>query len=173
MALVLVSPLHAQWLWKDKDGRKVFSDRPPPQDIPDANILKRPPAISRTAGTGDDGNTNNGPGSDAQPNHVARPVATPAGVAQGEQAAKGVDKELAERKKRALEEEAAKQRAEKEKIDQIHSGNCARARQSLASINSGVRIARTNAQGEREFMDEKALSNERQLAEQIIASDCK
>ncbi|MBF9265764.1 DUF4124 domain-containing protein, partial [Paracidovorax cattleyae] len=32
----------AQWQWIDKDGRKVFSDRPPPTDVPARNILKQP-----------------------------------------------------------------------------------------------------------------------------------
>jgi len=32
----------AQWQWLDKDGRKVFSDRPPPADVPDKNILAQP-----------------------------------------------------------------------------------------------------------------------------------
>ena len=25
----------AQWQWLDKDGRKVFSDRPPPSEVPE------------------------------------------------------------------------------------------------------------------------------------------
>ena len=32
----------AQWQWIDKDGRKVFSDRSPPAEIQEKNILKRP-----------------------------------------------------------------------------------------------------------------------------------
>src|SRR5688500_11818225 len=32
----------AQWQWIDKDGRKVFSDRSPPSDIPAKNILRHP-----------------------------------------------------------------------------------------------------------------------------------
>ena len=32
----------AQWQWIDKDGRKVFSDRLPPVEIQDKDILKRP-----------------------------------------------------------------------------------------------------------------------------------
>ena len=32
----------AQWLWLDKDGKKVFSDRPPPSDIASNRILKQP-----------------------------------------------------------------------------------------------------------------------------------
>jgi hypothetical protein len=34
----------AQWQWIDKDGRKVYSDRSPPSDIQEKNILKRPAA---------------------------------------------------------------------------------------------------------------------------------
>ena len=32
----------AQWQWVDRSGRKVFSDQPPPADISERNILKRP-----------------------------------------------------------------------------------------------------------------------------------
>ena len=41
----------AQWQWLDKDGRKVFSDRPPPQDIAQDKILKQPRFVpaARTA----------------------------------------------------------------------------------------------------------------------------
>ena len=40
----------AQWQWLDKDGRKVFSDRPP-QDIAQDKILKQPRFVpaARTA----------------------------------------------------------------------------------------------------------------------------
>ena len=32
----------AQWQWIDKDGRKVFSDQPPPPGTPNDKIVKRP-----------------------------------------------------------------------------------------------------------------------------------
>src|SRR5687767_2216612 len=32
----------AQWQWIDKDGRKVYSDRSPPSDIPASKILRQP-----------------------------------------------------------------------------------------------------------------------------------
>ena len=39
----LATPLaYAQWQWVDKDGRKVFSDQPPPPGTPNDKILKRP-----------------------------------------------------------------------------------------------------------------------------------
>jgi hypothetical protein len=37
----------AQWQWVDKDGRKVFSDRAPPPDIPARNILRQPGSSAR------------------------------------------------------------------------------------------------------------------------------
>jgi len=44
LAFVCMVPLlaAAQWQWIDKDGRKVFSDRPPPSDIAPNRILKQP-----------------------------------------------------------------------------------------------------------------------------------
>ena len=32
----------AQWQWKANDGSRVFSDRPPPADVLEKDILKRP-----------------------------------------------------------------------------------------------------------------------------------
>ena len=51
LALALPAAGFAQWQWIDKDGRKVFSDRPPPADVPDKNILSQPGAKSRAAVT--------------------------------------------------------------------------------------------------------------------------
>src|SRR5689334_12636967 len=44
LALACTLPLAAaaQWQWVDKDGRKVFSDKMPPPDIPQERILKGP-----------------------------------------------------------------------------------------------------------------------------------
>ena len=43
----------AQWQWIDKDGRKVFSDRPPPAEVPAKSILKQPGGapVARPAAT--------------------------------------------------------------------------------------------------------------------------
>ncbi len=39
----------AQWQWIDNAGRKVFSDQPPPLDIPAKNILKQPAKAASVA----------------------------------------------------------------------------------------------------------------------------
>jgi hypothetical protein len=43
LSLACLVPLaaSAQWQWLDKDGRRVFSDQPPPPDIAPERILKQ------------------------------------------------------------------------------------------------------------------------------------
>ena len=148
----------AQWQWIDNEGHKVFSDRAPPPDIVDKNILKRP--NSRAVLPVDDSET---PVPDA-----AAPVAAP-----GASKAVGVDKELEARKKQAADAEAAKRKAEEERVTKAKVENCARAKQAKASLESGVRISRTNAAGEREFMDDSAKATELKRIQGVITSDCK
>jgi len=85
----------------------------------------------------------------------------------------GVDKELAEKKKKAEEAETAKRKAEEEKVVKAKVENCARAKQAKTSFDSGVRIARTNDKGEREVMDDAARTSEVKRIQSIINSDCK
>ncbi len=158
----------AQWQWMDKDGRKVFSDRPPPADIPDKNVLKQPGGHRSRA---------------QEPAAVAAVTAAavsaspaPAPVAPTAANApklSGKDKELEARKKQAEEGEAAKKKADEEKLAKARAENCTRARQSKAGLDSGIRIARTNAQGEREIMDDAARAAETRRVQTIIESDCK
>ena len=42
-----------------------------------------------------------------------------------------------------------------------------------AARNSGIRVARLNAQGEREIMDDAARATEQQRLQSVIDSDCK
>ena len=92
----------AQWQWIDKDGHKVFSDRAPPTDIPDKNILKRPGSRAPVV-----------PLSDAVADSEAPAGATSAPVPV--KSAGGLDKELEAKKKKAQEAEAAKRKAAEKK----------------------------------------------------------
>lgn len=150
----------AQWQWTDKDGRKVFSDRAPPADILDKDILKRPASRGVTAGTL------------AAPASVAAAASAPQGAASAPKLS-GVDKELAEKKKKAEEAEAAKRKAEEERVLKAKVENCARAKQAQTSLGSGMRIARTNEKGEREVLDDAARASEVKRIQSIIDSDCK
>lgn len=156
LASVILLPLgaQAQWQWVDKDNKKVFSDQPPPPDIPDSSILHRP-ASSRSAAP---------PVSDAAGG--AAPAAAPAPVA------KTVDKTLEEKARKTEEAEKAKQAAEAEKAAKAKADNCARARQAKATMDSGIRLAQVNAQGERIVMDDDARAAEQQRLQGVMASEC-
>lgn len=150
----------AQWQWIDKDGHKVFSDRAPPTEIPDKNILKRPgnrvPMVAA---------------SDAVAGEAA-PAAAPALPVSAKQAG-GLDKELEAKKKQAQEAEAAKRKAAEEEMTKARIENCARAKTAKTTFESGVRIGRTNAAGEREIMDDAARAQELKRIDGIIARDCR
>ena len=155
----------AQWQWVDKDGRKVFSDRAPPTDVLDKNILKRPP--------GRGGNTKPAETASADAESTpsaAAPALAPAAPAVPRGA--GVDKELEAKKKQAADAEAAKRKAEEERITKAKIENCARAKQAKATYDSGIRIARANAAGEREIMDDAARAAEVKRIQGVISADC-
>lgn len=69
----------------------------------------------------------------------------------------------------AEESKAAKERTEKEKAD----ANCTRARNKLAALQSGQRIVRYNAQGEREFIDDATRATESAEAQQSVSEWCR
>lgn len=141
----------AQWQWLDKDGRKVFSDRAPPPEVLDKNILQRP----------------------ASKNAASAAVAP---ALQGEASAprpSGIDKDLAEKKAKADQAESARRKADQEKALKAKAENCTRARQARATYDSVQRIAQTNEKGEREIMSEASRAAEIQRIDSIIETDCK
>jgi hypothetical protein len=151
----------AQWQWLDKDGRKVFSDRAPSPDVPEKNILKRP------------GNQSSGTTTTVAP-VAAAPASAPGTAlpAPGEKS-EGVDKTLEAKKKQAEQAEADKRKQETERIAKMKAENCRRAQQAKVTFDSGVRLSRTNAQGEREVLDDAARAAEQQRIEGIINSECR
>lgn len=154
----------AQWQWIDKDGRKVFSDRPPPLTIPDKDILRQPnQRVLRAAPPPAD--------SDAQPGTApaAANAAKPTLKAPGQ----GVDKELEERKAKAEAEKAAKEEADKKKTAAARAENCTRAKQAKATLDSGQLMKQTNSKGEQVFLDDAARAAERKRAQAVIDTDCK
>ncbi|MBX9817281.1 MAG: DUF4124 domain-containing protein, partial [Burkholderiaceae bacterium] len=62
---------------------------------------------------------------------------------------------------------------DEERVAKAKIENCARAKQAKATFDSGVRLSRTNAAGEREVMDDAARAAEAQRIQGIINTDCK
>jgi hypothetical protein len=144
------------WKYRDAQGRIVVSDLPPPAGVQDKDIIERPTTVVRRP---------------APPPPAAPTAATAAGA--GNAPAAAVDPELEARRKKAADEQQAQQKAQQEKDAAQRAENCGRARQHLAALNDGMRIARVNDKGEREILDDKGRAEEMQRARQVIASDCK
>jgi hypothetical protein len=152
-ALVLMSlsaPADAQWKWRDSRGQIHISDIPPPRDVPDKDVLQRPEPVVRKAA----------------PPPAAASAAAVAGKAP-------VDAELEERKRKADQEQAARAKADEQKAAAIRKDNCQRARAQLATLDSGQRIARIKADGEREILDDEQRAKEARRAREAIASECR
>lgn len=160
----------AQWQWIGKDGRKVFSDRPPTSDIQEKDILKQPggkgpkaaPATAPSAVpevTGAAATTTGTAPAAPKPNANAPKIS-------------GKDAELEAKKKKLEDEEAVKKKADDEKIAKAKAENCERAKKSMATLQSGSRISTTNAKGEREIMDDSGRTAETKRLQGIIDSEC-
>ncbi|MCU0964954.1 MAG: DUF4124 domain-containing protein [Burkholderiaceae bacterium] len=150
--LLLSTPAEAQWKWRDSRGQIHISDIPPPRDIPEKDVLQRPePSVRKPA-----------------------PVAAASAAAATAAAGKApVDPELEERRKRSEQEQAARAEADKQKAAAVRKDNCQRAREQLATLDSGQRIARVKADGEREILDDEQRAKESRRAREIIASECR
>lgn len=142
-----------QWKWRDGTGRVQYSDRPPPAGTPDQDILVRPS------------------GARALPAPPVAPVASVPAAAP-KPSVKASDPELEARKRKADEEKAAQQKAAEDKQAQARADNCQRARAYQRSLDDGMRIARTNAKGEREVMDDAARAQEQARNRQTISNNC-
>lgn len=156
-------PAVAQWQWRDKDGNKVFSDRSPPADIREQDILRRPGGRPGQTAVEPPDKTSAG-NSDTAVATAAKPVVPKLPVK---------DAQLEAKKKAAEDEEAAKERVNDEKVAKAKSDNCDMARRYLTTLQSGARIVGTNAKGEREFMDDGKRATEKKRTEEVATSNCK
>ncbi len=144
----------AQWQWLDKDGRKVYSDRAPPADIPDKNVLQQPGNRSKAMAV------------------AIAPSASAASAAKAGIKLADVDKELADKKKAADDAEGARVKAVEERIATIKQDNCNRAKQAKVQLDTPIRLTRVNEKGEKEMLDTAARDAEARRIQSIIASDC-
>ena len=136
-----------QFKWIDKDGKVRYGDVPPPGVK--ATPLRGPatPAPAAKSAT-----------KDGKP--AAKGPLTPA-------------EQDAEFRKRQLEGEKAREKEQKETQQaQEKKENCARAREQVTAIETGQRIARTNAQGERYYLDDAQTAQEAQKARQLAGQWC-
>ena len=170
----------AQWQWLDQSGRKMYSDQPPPANVPESKILKgadgRPYLPAPQVAAQVKAPSYKFAGSEATPVAGKAKAVAPVAAASAAAAAKpltaeakrAAEKKLAEEKKA----EQARLAAERER-QAAEAKECARMASGLANLNSGVRIATLDAKGERSFMDDATLAAERKRLTDMMAERCR
>jgi type IV secretory pathway VirB10-like protein len=119
----------AQYVWIDANGVKQYSDVPPPSSVPASRILKTP-----------------GP-------------ATTQPVMQAPDAAPSAPPSLAEReaefqKRRAAAEEKRRAEEQQAQLETTKKSVCEAARAQKRALESGERLWRIDANGERRYFDD-------------------
>lgn len=157
IALLLI-PVAVQaqaYKWRDEKGGIVYSDKPPPANIPPGNILQAP-KLKQAA-------------PDAAPSKAnsaaaAPKTAAPLTLAEREAESK---KRAAEAAKKSLDD-GKKAEQETARLD-----GCRQLRAQLASIDSGQRQARFDEKGERYFLSDAQLTAEKaKVSQDLMASKC-
>jgi hypothetical protein len=150
-AMALPTTSHAQWAWRDKtkNNQVTYSDEAPPPHIPEGDVLKRP-------------NTKVPPAAVAPSPASARPALAPIML----------DPKLQAKRREAEKQAAAEKQKEDERIAATRAANCESARTKLRTIESGIRMARTNKKGETEILDDQARQAETRQAQDVIKSEC-
>lgn len=222
LSLVLgTAAAHAQWQYRDAQGRMVFSDQPPPPGTKDSDIIKGPgfttnkPQAPRTDMPRPDmsGPRNSTPSANApvapaaSPAPAAAPAAaqrgstsrgvvytdgtsgTPAApdakaaaaAKDGKAAAPAKDAKPAEKpltpeeafQKRQKDAREAEEKAAKTKADADRKAQaCNQNREALRNLESGQRVATTDAKGERVFLDDAQRAARVAQLRDAVAKTC-
>lgn len=151
-----------QWKWRDASGKVLYSDLPPPANVPEKDILQRPPGKRAPVLV--------------RPIAEAAPPATSPASAPAPKSASAPSRAEQERQTRARQEQeqqARKQKDEERRVAEQRAENCKRATSHLRMLEDGMRISRRNEAGETEFLDERQRAEEAQRTRAIISSDCR
>lgn len=157
-------PALAQWQWIDGNGRRVFSDRPPPPEVAQRQILQQPAPVAPPLVV-------TGPAASQAVSTASVPVPVPSEPARAAASTPRTAASAAQDARRQ-QAEAERRRAEQDRVARLRADNCARARSAKATLDAGVRLTRTNEKGEREILDDAARAAESRRLQDIIASDC-
>ena len=152
--------LSQAYKWRDEKGGMVFSDQPPPSNIPRANILQAPkltPSVAAKSGAPATGGASaTAPAGKPAP----KPAAAPKSTAEQE----------ADYKKRQLEaQKKAKEDGDKSAQEQQRVAACASLQQALKGLEGGQRVSRVDEKGERYFINDDQRAADIAKAKQELA----
>ncbi|HYL88936.1 MAG TPA: DUF4124 domain-containing protein [Burkholderiales bacterium] len=150
-AALLWAPLASAQVYKcvGADGKPTYSQSPCPPGTSSKTLIRRAPATED------------------------EPEAKPGEKAGGKPPAKPLTPEEAFQKRQKEREEAEQKASAKAAEEKRRQDECARAREQVAQYNIGGRITRVDAQGERYYLDEAQIAQERARAEAVAAQMCR
>jgi hypothetical protein len=147
-ALAFAGAAHAQYRWVDKDGKVRYGDTPPA-------------GVKATAL--------------GAPASGSAPPAPAAASKDAKDAKKGpmtaAEKEQDYRKRQADAKKAEEKSAKESEAQAAKTENCKSAREYQRTLETG-RVARTNAAGERYYMDEDQIAQELAKSQQAVQKNC-
>ncbi|HTO49713.1 MAG TPA: DUF4124 domain-containing protein [Burkholderiales bacterium] len=152
-AVIAALPAAAQQLYKyvGPDGKVQYSDRPPSdgrkaEKVTSSRLSSVPSAP--VAGANADAAKSTGPKTAAEQDQAFR------------------QRQIEAEEKAKKDEKLAQQQ-------QQQAESCANARRELSGMQSGARVARLDANGERVFLDDAGVQSEISRLQREIASGCK
>ncbi len=145
----LAAPAHAQIkCWTGTDGKRACGDTPPPgAKVTTVKAPSGPSAPSPSA-------------KDAAAKDAKKGPLTPA------------EQEQEFRKRQAEAQKARDKAAQAEQEAAAKKENCQRAQENLRTLESGQRIARTDAQGERYYIDDAQRAQDTAKARDLVRQWC-
>jgi hypothetical protein len=194
LAIAALPAAHAQFQWRDANGRMVYSDLPPPSGVPPAQVLRKPTAVARTQPPSDASGAAQqrdpspvSPGQTAEPaggasaavpaaaTTAATTAATASALSATDAAAaapSAADRELA-RRKRQLEladeqRKASEAQARAKRVAEV----CQEQRTEMRALEGGERLARFNDRGEREYLDDGQRAERLESVRRTVRQHC-
>ncbi|MBW6495321.1 MAG: DUF4124 domain-containing protein [Burkholderiaceae bacterium] len=158
--------------WRDASGHMVYSDQPPPREIRQSQILRRPKAT--TPGTAEQPLRESGikPG-DGGASAAAAPSGAPVATAKAPAARKTIaEREIESNKRRAAEAEARKKQDEAAILEQKKARACDDMRASLRTLESGARVKTVGENGVQRFVGDLERAQRVAELQRSIADDC-
>lgn len=161
LAALTALPAAAQWVWKDSNGRFVYSDRSPPSDVKPEQIVRQP-SVQVLAPTP-------GPASAA-----GQPSAAGSGDAKAQASGpKSIAEREMEFRKRQQERADSERKAQEDQQKSVaKAAECERARGYLKGLEDGQRVIRTDASGNREYLDDAQREAEIERTRKMVQSLC-
>lgn len=186
LAAALPSLAMAQYKWVDESGQVVYSDRPPASARGEVKVMRGSVAVPMAA-PGKSGA--DAAASTPRPmNATSDAVATADTAAKAERADKTektdkaekpaapqtlAERDAAFRKRQQERAEAERKAAEQAQRNAKLAQICDDRRTDLRTLESGARISRVEANGERAFLSDEEIARRRDQLTKALAEDCR